>query len=398
MREPQFPRIHLAVDTCFAAGRWSDPRIWAEIVAESGVKAVAVSADCDFDPLYTEPGWYAVRLNRLKDALNEYGLKVSAFTSGEGTRFMMGFGSPAAAQRQYLIERWLTPFAETASALGAGVGWYFQAIPDEILEDPEQYREARKLVGESVHRAARAVWSFSCPFAAVGQMYSPGQIPWTIGDTEDFIRQTGIWTILDTGCQTGQHNFVRPPREELRRGLTEDDPIPYVGTRNAAELYRRAKREYAAGRLSELLLDAAEEDMDRHPYLFAAPEDGDLYRWLGRLGCFSPIIHLQQTDGRANTWQPFTRKYNRLGVVRPEKFLVNLKKAYDAPENPGFPPRCRDIWMTVRLRFPASKITYEVKEELSASVRWWRKFIPEDGLTLDALLTHCKSRDRDFSR
>ena len=138
--------------------------------------------------------------------------------------------------------------------------------------------------------------------------------------------------------------------------------------------------------------------MDRHPYLFAAPEDGDLYRWLGRLGCFSPIIHLQQTDGRANTWQPFTRKYNRLGVVLPEKFLVNLKKAYDAPENPGFPPRCRDIWMTVRLRFPASKITYEVKEELSSSVRWWRKFIPEDGLTLDALLTHCKSRDRDFSR
>ena len=52
--------------------------------------------------------------------------------------------------------------------------------------------------------------------------------------------------------------------------------------------------------------------------------------------------------------------------------------------------------MPVRLRFPASKIACEVKEGLSASVRR-RKFIPEDGLTLDAILTHCRSRDRDFS-
>ena len=39
------------------------------------------------------------------------------------------------------------------------------------------------------------------------------------------------------------------------------------------------------------------ESIERRPYLFAEAHDGDPYAWLRALGRYSPIIHLQQTDG-----------------------------------------------------------------------------------------------------
>jgi hypothetical protein len=56
-------------------------------------------------------------------------------------------------------------------------------------------------------------------------------------------------------------------------------------------------------------------DMDANPQLFSSAEDGDCYAWLERLGCYSPIVHLEQTDGRSSAHLPFTDDQNRLGKI-----------------------------------------------------------------------------------
>ena len=382
-----YPRIHLAVDSCFAAKRWVDARGWVKILADCGVRYAEVSADCELDPLYTEPGLYAERMKELRELFDEYGLSASSFYSGHGTYSMAGFGSSDRAQRRYLIENWLAPYAKSAARMRAGVGWYFQAIPEDALNDPAKYRTARDAICESVRESAALIRDAGCPFAAVEQMYSPSQIPWTIAGCVDFIRETGVYTTLDTGHQTGQRHFLRPDMQTLVDGLREK-ATPYVGSSTAANLYRSARIEAVNGLDSDDTLCRVEEDMDAHPHLFASEEDGDLYRWTEELGCYSPIIHLQQTDGRVSAHHPFIQQYNRCGIVRAEKFLAALKKSYDRPELSGMPPRCSDIWLTLELFFPLTQPSWEVMDELKTSVRWWRKFIPKDGIPLDRLLTN----------
>jgi hypothetical protein len=66
------------------------------------------------------------------------------------------------------------------------------------------------------------------------------------------------------------------------------------------------------------------EDMDHHPYLFAAPQDGDCYSWHESLGCYSPIIHLQQVTGGVSAHLPLTALTNSEGVIHPEKVFRSL--------------------------------------------------------------------------
>ena len=393
MKSSDSPRIVLSVDSCFASKRWPEAQDWAKIVSDCGVRYVEVSADSDLDPLYTDPSLYAERMKNLRLLFDDCGLSASCFYSGHGTYSMSGFGSPDKAQRRFLAERWLLPFAKSASRMGAGVGWYFQSIPENALNDPIKFGGAKTYIEDAVRKAAALVREAGCSFAAVEQMYSPSQIPWTIDGTLDFIRQTGAYTTLDTGHQTGQRHFLRPDRETLAAGL-HGKSSPYVGTSNAANLYRLAKSGVTGGNSPDDLLRRVEEDMDVHPYLFAREEDGDLCRWLEALGRWSPVIHLQQTDGRASLHRPFTQTTARDGIVIPEKVLRALKRAFDAPELPGMPPRVSEIHLTLELFFPLTQPSYSVIEELKASVRLWRQFIPEDGLSLDDLISRIPAENR----
>ena len=67
---------------------------------------------------------------------------------------------------------------------------------------------------------------------------------------------------------------------------------------------------------------------DENAYLFAAYDDGDPYNWLETLGCFSPIIHLQQTDGNVSQHWPFNDRFNAKGIIAGKKVLDSLYKSY----------------------------------------------------------------------
>jgi hypothetical protein len=128
-----------------------------------------------------------------------------------------------------------------------------------------------------------------------------------------------------------------------------------------------------------------EQEMDAYPHLFAAYDDGDPYLWLERLGCYSPIIHLQQTTGRSSAHLPFTPEQNRIGVIQAERVLQALAAAYAKEPDAGLPPRCRRVYLTLEIFAATVDMPCEILQRLAESVRYWRTYVPEDGLVLGEL-------------
>ena len=63
-----------------------------------------------------------------------------------------------------------------------------------------------------------------------------------------------------------------------------------------------------------------------HGYIRSGNQcDSDAYEWLKDLGNISPVIHMQQTDGKGSRHWPFTEEYNKLGMIIPEKVFKTIE-------------------------------------------------------------------------
>jgi len=174
----------------------------------------------------------------------------------------------------------------------------------------------------------------------------------------------------------GHHGtrFVRPDRSALEgggaRGL-------WLGTDRAFSLAEQG---------GSAAWERISADMDANPQLFSSAEDADCYAWLERLGCFSPIVHLQQTDGRSSAHLPFTEEQNRRGKITGDRVLRALKRSYDRPPPAGMPARCGDIYLTLEMFSATTSIPHDLLLDYRTTVSYWRQFVPEDGLGLDLLV------------
>ncbi len=261
-----------------------------------------------------------------------------------------------------------------------------------MLQDPVAYRAATEILYDTLAEVSRFAGEQGPVPIIVEQMYSPHQTPWTIEGTFEYIsevsRRSGYpaYVAMDTGHQTGQHRFQRPGREALERALAGDGSIPYLGPDTAYAVFENARGGGARARA-----DAAvriEAEMDRYPHLFAGPRDCDLYAWLGELACYSPILHLQQSNGRSSSHLPFTAATNETGIVHPRKVLQAIADCYRADSRPGLPPRCDSLFLTFEIFPHTTDRPRDFLPGLAESVRYWRQWIPEDGLPLSRLLDH----------
>ena len=126
--------------------------------------------------------------------------------------------------------------------------------------------------------------------------------------------------------------------------------------------------------------------MNEYPHLFAGIEDGDPYRWLGELACWSPIIHLQQTDGTFSAHKPFNDEYNGTGIIDGEKVLKAIAQSYILADHESLPPVCTDIYLTIEVFSGTGDMPIDIIHRLRQTVEYWRQFVPTDGLRLDKLL------------
>jgi hypothetical protein len=291
-----------------------------------------------------------------------------------------------------------------AARLGACLGFYCHAFNQATIQDLALSAAAEANLYNRL--AELAAYARECSLKTIGvkQMYSPHQIPWTIEGARKLMREVyarrsaPFYLTLDTGHQYGQRKFLRPSRRELKQALQrlcasrKLEPSLWLGPNSA---YAGFKEATAAPKAEEnVYLHRFEAEMNRYPHLFAVSEDGDTYVWIERLACYSPIIHLQQTDGKSSSHWAFTEEHNRHGIVHADKVLKAIAAAYSQEPEPDLPPHIPESYLTIEVFSGTADIPHSILDGLAETVAYWRRFVPRDGLTLTELLGEHPSLDK----
>ena len=187
------------------------------------------------------------------------------------------------------------------------------------------------------------------------QMYSPHQPPFTIRGTKDFLKniyainRKPVCVTIDVGHMTGQRKFLMPSEESIKDALLNNSKI-WLGSDQAYRMFDEAVCCINEAHKKELT-NKIISDMNAHGYLFSTIEDSDVYGWLKELACYSPIIHMQQTDGITARHAAFTPTLNKNGIIKGNAMLKAIKQSYDQDENKYLQEPVRDIYLSFELFF-----------------------------------------------
>jgi len=391
----RYPKMYLVIDNCFAIKRWVRPSEWMRVIKDIGFSCIEASTDNEFDPLFSTRGYMEDWVKEVQALEKMHRLKVVNFYTGYQTYRTVGFAHHDSRIREKLLAEWHKELVQHASRLGAGIGFSFFAFPDELLQDPGKYEEAMKRVIGILSELVQYAWDQGRVSISVEQMYAPHQPPWTIEGSKTYLKELyrlcgkPSYITIDLGHQVGQKKFQRPEVSTISQCMRRFRAGEWVenlwlGPESAYRLFfsgveRSASRE-------DTLLEKIQNEMNRYPYLFTREEDGDTYRWLEELGCYSPIIHMQQTDGVTSHHAPFTELHNRTGIIKGDRVLRAIAKSYEKASEGGMPPKCETIYLSFELFTANTDMNYDTIHRMSESLNYWRQFVPEDGLTLDRLI------------
>ncbi|AEF81014.1 TIM barrel protein [Leadbettera azotonutricia] len=374
-----YPKIYLAIDNCFAYKRWTRPEEWCDAIAALGIGYIEASSDNELDPLYMGREYLADWVEAVRKAQDASGVRVANLYSGHGTYTTLGLTHTDPRVRRRMIDKWFKPLMEAAGHLGCGLGFFAHAFPHRVLQDAVLYREAIGVLEQGLVELNQYKVSCGCGDMGIEQMYSPHQYPWTIAQTRDLIRtvteksRSPFYFTEDVGHH--QAKFQSPDMQQLQEANGKPGRDAWLGSDRAFALAEKGD------------LAGLQEEIRKTPHLFAEKKDGDCYSWLSELGAYSPIIHLQQTDGKTSAHLPFTTERNAWGIIDGGKILRSLKAAYDRPEEAGMPRRCEKIYLTLELFAGTAAIMHGFMAEARESVAWWRQWIPRDGMVLDELVS-----------
>lgn len=383
-----YPKIFLAIDNCFASKRWTTPEQWAQIIADLGVQYVECSADTELDPLFMGTAYLHDWPEAVVAATEKTGVRPCSLYSGHGTYSTLGLAHTDSRVRKNMMERWFKPLIEVAGQLGSQLGFFAHCFNESILQDPAEYARYHAILEDELAELNAYAEEKKCGWLALEQMYSPNQVPWTIHGTADLLqrvsKQSGRPFYFTEDVGHHHNKFVMPTAEDIQAGVAQQNSSLWLGTQIAHDTYDKAA---AARHITEDQLNLILSEIQRMPHLFSSTEDSDCYTWLRALGCYAPIIHLQQTDGLSSGHKPFTPENNRWGKINAPALLNAIKDAYDRPLDSQLPPRVDKIYLTLELFSGTSQNYREILKDYQKSVDYWRKFIPIDGLTVDQLLS-----------
>ena len=382
----KYPRIYLAINNCFASKRWTIPETWMKIASDCGFSYVESSADTECDMLYSEKGYLADWVNNVKKGCEKYNTHISCVYTGHGTYSTLGLTHTDSRCRDYLLKEWMYPHIDNACIIGSCVGFYCHAFDDSILQDSLQYKEYLKILFTQLKNIAVYAASKNV-ITALEQMYSPQQYPWRISDAISVIREisrcgTPMYITIDTGHQYGQQRFIKPSEDEINNAIKNGTSI-YVGPQICFDIFNKALSGEVA---PEDAADKIIKLMDCYPHMFADINDSDTWAWISKLGKYSPVIHLQQTNNTASMHKDFTETNNKNGFITGDKLLKSLFECYNNQNENDMPPPVENIYLTLELFYSNVACGDEILRGIAESAKYWRKFIPSDGMKLDELV------------
>lgn len=391
MSENVDPKIYLGIDNCFAIKRWTSPMEWGRVVREMGLQYIEAVPDLECEPLLTPPDYRKDWIHDVNRMKAELGIDVVMSYSNNSTYDTIGFSHPDERIRNYLVDKWFANFINVAASIGSDLGYYVQATPENMLFDKEARRLAKKTAFDCMVRINKIAGEKGIRHIALEQMYTPHQPPFTIAEMKklilDVTRVSGFPFYFTE--DVGHHcvSYLRPDEDSLQRACKryrEDGYIEiWLGSLEAIAIFKSGA---LRGELSNSEISSLMEDFELNSDQFSGKKDTDCYSWLSEIGAWSPVIHMQQTDGNHSSHLPFLPANNTKGIINPLTVLEKLHECYARPSEEGFPPKCDNIYFIQEIYFSTKDIGYQVLHDLKASTDYLRRFIPHDGMRLSELL------------
>ena len=290
-------KLHLGINLIYATKRWPEPDEWGRQVTQRwGLKHVQYCFDL-LDPR-TSPEARKVMTAKVREASAKYGFEVQSAFIGLGAYTYNLLLHPFREFRKDAL-KWCRLASITAAELGAqGVGGPVAAASMKDYRDPGK----RKFLLDTLVEGMRA-------FAG----YAADQ---------------GLKFVCWEPTPLGREMLIHlDEAKELHARLNEKTSIPI-----------------------HYILDVGHQCGYE-----ATGKDRDTYLWLRELGQYSPLLHLQQTDGNWDRHWTFTKAHNAEGVIQMDKVVQALEQS-GAKEVYLFPELLHPF------EFPEDKVLEEVDE------------------------------------
>jgi hypothetical protein len=361
---------------------------------------VEASADNEIDPLYSCQAFLDDWIGQVQQESQRTGVRVVNCYSGHGTYSTLGLAHHDPRVRRHLRHNWVEPMLRTAGALQAGLGMFAHAFSENVLRHKHLYDEACDTLIEDLRDLSCAAERAGARSFGIEQMYTPHQVPWTVHGTAEFLRGANaktsglpVYITLDTGHQSGQDRFLAPtPRQvdAFADAVRAGRPTGiYLGPK---ECYDALRQRALSAPTAAQLRQEGDAFVADNPHLFSRPDDGDPYVWLEHYAAYSPIIHLQQTDGTRSAHLNFTAETNAAGMIFAPKVLRAIHASLARPAPAGFPPPVREVYLTLEPFLGTADHPRIALEQIAESVRYWRQYVPDDGMTLDTVISGLNTR------
>ncbi len=390
----KYPKIYLAMDTCFALKRWVEPETWGKLIADMGYQSIQLSTDNELDPIFTSEAHRRNWIKRLHAVEDKYGVKAESIYSGYQTYRTCGFCSNDQVEVRRLVDEWMKPAIHMTEDLSCDLGFSLHCLDEEQMADPKLYQETHEKLYKVYSEIGAYAKLFGGHYVCVEAMYVPRQTPWTIEGTKDFLKNiyaidsNPIYTTVDVGHMIGQRKFRKPTEDMIRESLEKaDKEKPYCSLwLGPDELFRLWEDAVKTGKDAKETAKRIAEGMERYPYQFSTDErDDDPFAWTEELACYSPIMHLQQTDGFTGGHKPFSKENNDKGIIDGKKLLKAMAKSYEQ-DIEGMPPKAERITLGLELFTSNMDRPMDIVRVMKETCDYWRQFIPKDGMSLDEIL------------
>jgi len=259
------------LNNVWAMKRFVEPDVWVEIAAtKMDVNLIQFSLDL-LDPVMTDEVTLKDMISRTNDCCKKYGVTIQSCFTGilaYATNHML---HPSSLMRENAFD-WYSKAATVAKMLGAEtLGGHIGTFTQKDFND-QQRKE--NLLSELIERLVS--------LSRIG-------------------KDCGLNTILWEPMPVSRE----PPSsiQEARTLLTRVNKTSAIPIQLCIDLGHTCNP------------NASD------------PRDRDPYRWLSELGSYSPCVHLQQTDGIGDRHWPFTKNYNKVGIIDAGKVISSLDKA-----------------------------------------------------------------------
>ena len=301
--------IFLGTDLSFGLKMWPETDRWLNIVKNYlGLDVIEFNSDF-LDPLFNDTNEYMEVAKEIYQACKENNIEINNYFTGEMTHCVNFITHPDERLRKGGI-KWCKGAIDIASTMGArAIGSNFNNIPSYIRNDKFLYKKTIDYLMSTLSDLTRYSKEKNLKFLLWEQMYSPSEVPYTIEQTKKYFEK-----------------------------LNSISSLPV-----------------------KLVIDVGHACCQNFKHL---EDDADPYRWIEECGYLAEVIHLQQTDGLASRHWPFTKEYNKKGIIFPELILKSIEKA-DIDK----------IYLIFEIFFPLEVNEKTVLSEMVETVKYWRKFL-----------------------